>query len=343
RSATYRPRYQQFFWIFVATCIGLGYLGSKPPEGAYVYVSRLLTAWYFIHFIVVLPLLGLFETPKPVPSSISEAVLKKSKAVAASIAIALVVGLGALIGSPAPASAEEAERPPMLKWSFAGPFGHYDRAQLQRGFKVYREVCQNCHSLKLVSFRNLSEAGGPGFTPAQVDSIASEYKVKDANDQGELVERAARAADRFPPPFENDAQARQVTGGALPPDMSVLAKARGYERGFPKFIFDMFVPYQEAGPDYIVGILKGYTNPPAGVSLPAGTQYNKAFPAPHFIGMRNPLTDGQVDYTDGSPQTVDQYAKDVSAFMMWAAEPHLEARKRLGMQVMIFLLVFSVL
>src|SRR5262249_6284457 len=114
-------------------------------------------------------------------------------------------------------------------------------------------------------------------------------------------------------------------------------------RGFPKFVLDIFVPYQEAGPDYIVSILKGYEDPPPGVTLPAGTQFNKAFPAPHFIGMRKPLTDGQVEYTDGSPQTGGQYAQHGSAFVMWAAEPHLEARKRLGLQVLVFLLVFSCL
>ena len=229
----------------------------------------------------------------------------------------------------------------MLKWSFSGPFGVYDRAQLQRGFKVYHDVCQNCHGLKLLSFRNLAEPGGPGFTEAQVEAIASDYKVKDGpNDQGEMFDRPARPSDHFPPPFENDAQARQVTGGALPPDMSVLAKARGYERGFPKFLLDIIVPYQEAGPDYIVSIIKGYEDAPAGFTMPAGMQYNKMFPG-HAIGMKKPLTDGQVEYTDGSPQTVDQYAKDVAAFLMWAAEPHLEARKRLGMQVMIFLIVFS--
>ena len=114
-----------------------------------------------------------------------------------------------------------------------------------------------------MSFRNLAEPGGPGFSEAQVEALAAEYKVKDLNDQGEMAERPARPADHFPPPFENDAQARQVTGGALPPDMSVLAKARGYERGFPKFVLDIFVPYQEAGPDYIVSVLKGYEDPPA--------------------------------------------------------------------------------
>jgi ubiquinol-cytochrome c reductase cytochrome b/c1 subunit len=288
----------------------------------------------------VLPLLGLIETPRPVPHSISEAVLKKAKAGAAVAMLALAIGLAGLVGSTSRAAAEEEETPQLQKWSFAGPFGAFDRGQLQRGFKVYHDVCQNCHSLKLLSFRNLAEPGGPAFSEAQVESIAAEYKVKDANDQGEIVERPARPADHFPPPFENDAQARQVTGGALPPDMSVLAKARGYERGFPGFVVDFFTQYQEAGPDYIVSIITGYQNPPAGVTMASGMQYNKMFPG-HAIGMRKPLTDKQVDYTDGTPQTVEQYAKDVSAFLMWAAEPHLEARKRIGFQVMIFLVVFA--
>ena len=340
KSATYRPLYKLFFWVFVAVCILLGWLGSKPAEGGYVIASRILTALYFIHFIVVLPLLGLIETPKPVPNSISEGVLK-SKAKAAAAVLALVVGLGGLLGSSTSLSAAEQEKPPKLTWSFAGPFGNFDRAQLQRGFKVYREVCQNCHSLKLLSFRNLGEPGGLEFTAAQVEAIAAEYKIKDGpNDQGEMFERPGRPADHFPPPFENDALARQVTGGAIPPDMSVLAKARGYERGFPYFVIDIFTQYQENGVDYSVAILKGYEDAPKDFALPTGTHYNKYFPG-HAIGMRKPLTDEQVDYSDGAPQTVDQYARDVAAFMMWAAEPHLEARKRLGFQVMIFLVVFA--
>jgi ubiquinol-cytochrome c reductase cytochrome b/c1 subunit len=340
KSATYRPLYKQFFWIFVVVCIGLGWLGSKPPEGIYVLVSRVFTAWYFIHFLIVLPVLGLIETPRSIPNSIAEAVLKKGRTAGAIALVGVAAGLAGLIGSSSPASAQEVENPPMLKWSFSGLFGSYDRAQLQRGFKVYHDVCQNCHSLKLLAFRNLSEPGGPTFTPAQVETIAAEYKVKDLNDQGEMAERPARPADRFPPPFESDAQARQVTGGALPPDMSVLAKARGFERGFPWFVFDIFLPYQEAGPDYIAAIIKGFEEKPPNVTLPPNTFYNKFFPA-HAIGMRPPLTDKQIEYTDGSPQTVDQYAKDVAAFLMWAAEPHLDTRKRVGFQVMIFLIVFS--
>jgi ubiquinol-cytochrome c reductase cytochrome b/c1 subunit len=342
RSANYRPLYRQFFWIFVAVCIGLGWLGSKPAEGGYVLAARVLTAWYFLHFIVVLPLLGLVEKPKPLPNSISEAVLKHKKAIAAALAV-LLAGTALMLGTPTPASAQEHEQPvpPANKWSFAGVFGHYDPGQLQRGFKVYQSVCQTCHSLKLVAFRTLGAEGGPDFSEAEVAAIAAMYKVKDGpNDQGDMFDRPGRPADTFPPPFANDAAARFANNGALPPDMSVLAKARQFERGFPGFLLDIVWPYQELGPDYIVAILKGYAPKPADVTLPAGAQYNVYFPG-HAIGMPPPLVDGVVSYTDGAPETVDQYAKDVSAFLMWAAEPKLDERKRLGFQVLIYLVILA--
>jgi ubiquinol-cytochrome c reductase cytochrome b/c1 subunit len=254
------------------------------------------------------------------------------------LALAAVLALGFALPAQA---AGESEQPPRVKWSFAGPFGLYDRAQLQRGFKVYREVCQACHSLSLLSFRNLAEPGGPGFTEAQAKVIAEEYKVQDGpNDAGEMFERPGRLADRFPKPFPNDNAARAANGGALPPDLSVIAKARTYERGFPWFLLDMVTQFQEQGPDYIVALLNGYEDAPQGFQLPPGSSYNKYFPG-HAIGMPQPLSDGQVTYEDGAPQTVDQYAKDVTAFLMWAAEPHMEARKRVGFQVMIFLLIFA--
>ena len=136
-----------------------------------------------------------------------------------------------------------------------------------------------------------------------------------------MFERPGRIGDHFPPPFANDQAARAANGGAVPPDMSVLAKARGVERGFPQFIFDMFTQYQEGGPDYIHAILNGYEDAPKGFKMPPGAQYNKYFPG-HAIGMPKPLSDGQVEYTDGTPATVDQYGRDISAFLMWAAEPH---------------------
>jgi cytochrome c1 len=247
----------------------------------------------------------------------------------------------ALAGTAIPVRAQEADEPPMQQWSFAGPFGQYDPEQLQRGFKVYREVCSTCHSLKLLSFRNLADPGGPAFTEAQAAAIAATFQVTDGpNDQGQMFQRPGKTSDYFPPPFPNDQAARAALGGGLPPDMSTLAKARGYERGFPWFIFEAFTQYQEGGPDYIHAILNGYTDPPPGITVAPGTQYNKYFPG-GSIGMPKPLADGQVEYTDGTPATVDQYGRDVSAFLMWAAEPSLDARKRLGFQVMIYLIVLT--
>jgi len=258
-----------------------------------------------------------------------------------SLVVAVTLAISSSLPAITVAVAQEAELPPKQSWSFHGPFGAYDPAQLQRGFKIYREVCSSCHSLKLLAFRNLADPGGPDFTEAQAATIAAEYKVQDGpNDQGEMFERPGKLADHFPPPFPNDQAARRANGGALPPDMSVLAKARSYESGFPWFIFNAFTQYQEAGPDYIHAILNGYEDPPAGFTLPPGAQYNKYFPG-HAIGMPKPLSDGQVEYTDGTPTTVDQYGKDVAAFLMWAAEPKLDERKRLGFQVFVFLIVLT--
>jgi len=255
------------------------------------------------------------------------------------IAFALAASLSGL--GMRTASAQEADTPPRQQWSFSGPFGIYDSAQLQRGFKIYKEVCATCHSLKLVAFRSLTDPGGPGFTEAQAEAIASSYQVTDGpNDQGQMFQRPGRVADTFPPPFANDNAARAALGGGLPPDMSVLAKARSYEAGFPWFIVDAFRMYQEDGPDYIHAILNGYADPPAGFTLAPGALYNRYFPG-HAIAMPKPLNDGQVEYTDGTPATVDQYGRDVAAFLMWAAEPTLDARKRLGFQVMIFLIVLT--
>jgi len=254
------------------------------------------------------------------------------------VALALA---GSLVALALPASAQEAAPPPppRLKWSFAGPFGKYDEGQLQRGFKIYKEVCANCHSLDMVSFRNMADPGGPGFTDAQVEALAADYKIKDLDDQGNQIERAGRPADHFPAPFANELVGK-TTYGVSPPDMSTLAKARSYSRGFPWFIFDAVTQYQEQGPDYVAALISGFQDPPKGFTLPPNGHYNEYFPG-HNIAMPPPLQDGQVTYDDGSPQTVAQYSKDVAAFMMWAAEPHLDARKRIGFQVIIFLLVFA--
>jgi ubiquinol-cytochrome c reductase cytochrome b/c1 subunit len=259
--------------------------------------------------------------------------------------VALAVGGSLLLGGMNNAKAEDAHggaTPPSLKWSFAGPLGKFDQGQLQRGLKVYKEVCSACHALSMVAFRNLADPGGPGYSAAQAAAFASDYKIKDGpNDAGDMFERPGRPADYFPSPFPNEQAARAANGGALPPDLSLIAKARGYERGFPQFIFDAFKQFQEKGPNYIDALLQGYEEKaPAGFALPEGSYYNRIFPG-HAIKMPKPLSDGQVTFDDGSPATVHQYAQDVAAFLMWTAEPHLEARKRLGLQVMIFLLIFS--
>ena len=227
-------------------------------------------------------------------------------------------------------------------WSFAGPFGSFDRGQLQRGFKVYAENCSACHGLRLVAFRNLAEEGGPSFTEDQAKVIASDYVVVDGPDDfGEMYERPAILADRFPSPFPNEQAARASNNGAYPPDFSLLAKARAAQRGFPGFVFDIFTQYQENGPDYIYSLLTGYVEPPEGLEVPDGQYYNHSFLAGEFISMAQPLYDESVEYTDGTPMTMEQYAKDVSAFMMWAAEPHLEQRKKTGFRVMVFLIIFA--
>jgi cytochrome c1 len=253
--------------------------------------------------------------------------------------LALAFASAAVALAP-PAMAEGQDTPPKLKWSFAGPFGRYDEAQLQRGFKIYKEVCSNCHSIQMLAFRNLADAGGPGFSDAQVAAIASEFRVKDIDDQGNSIERSGRPADTFPPPFANELAAKAANGGTAPPDMSTLAKARTYQRGFPWFLFDMVTQYQEQGPDYIAALIKGYEAAPKGFTVPEGGHYNKYFPG-HNIAMPPPLQAGQVSYDDGSPQTMEQYSRDIAAFLMWAAEPKLVQRKRIGFQVMIFLIVLS--
>jgi ubiquinol-cytochrome c reductase cytochrome b/c1 subunit len=343
RSARYRPLFKQFFWIFAVVCLVLGWLGSKPAEGAYVIIARILTIYYFAHFIIILPLLSRIETPRATPNSIADDVLAKTgslkKPMVSTVIAMVALGAAILLGSAQPSSAAEQEQPPRQKWSFSGPLGKFDRGELQRGFKVYKEVCATCHGMSYLAFRNLAEPGGPGYSAAQAAAVAAEYKIKDGpNDQGEMFERPGRPADRFPSPFPNEQAARVANGGAYPPDLSLIAKARTYERGFPWFVFDIFTQFQEQGPDYLVALLNGYEAAPAGFTLPAGSNYNKYFPG-HAIGMPKPLNDGQVTYEDGSPQTVAQYSKDVTAFLMWAAEPHMEARKRIGGQVFIFLIL----
>lgn len=265
---------------------------------------------------------------------------------------AAVLLAAAIAAEPGQALAQDhgTPNPPRQSWSFSGVFGTYEPAQLQRGFKVYREVCQSCHWLK-IPFRTLAQNGGPQFSTAQVTALAAEYKVQDGpNDAGDMFERPARAADTIPWTFANENAAAAANGGKAPPQMQLLAKARGFERGFPLFLVDVipFLQYQEHGSDYIHAILTGYEAPPHDFKVPAGGNYNTYYPG-HVIAMAKPVNDGQVEYPKGPdgkpvvPETVDQYAKDMGAFLMWAAEPNLNQRKRIGFMVLIFLGVFSYL
>jgi ubiquinol-cytochrome c reductase cytochrome c1 subunit len=259
-----------------------------------------------------------------------------------------LAGFGMLATASFAQEAHNAAEPahfPMIKpvqqeWSFAGPFGHYDKGQLQRGLKVYKEVCSACHSMKLVRFGSLEELG---FSEEQVKAFAAEFEVQDGpNAAGEMFTRKAGLADKFPSPYANTEAAAAANNGAAPPDFSLVAKARGVERGFPLFVWDIFTQYAEGGPDYVYNLLTGYDQtPPAGMEIAEGTNYNPHFMSGKALAMAKPLADDQVTYDDGTPQTVDQYARDIAAFQMWAAEPHLEARKRMGFRVMIFLLILA--
>ena len=268
-------------------------------------------------------------------------ILSGSKIARAFGALALTAGL-AFATSAVAAETAHGPKVEMQSWSFAGPFGRFDKGQLQRGYKVYKEVCAACHSMNLVAYRNLADVGGPGFTMDQAKVLAAEIKVKDGpNDAGEMFERAGRTSDRFPAPFANDEAARAAFGGALPPDLSLIGKSRAAHRGGLSFLADPFTLYAEAGPDYVFNLMTGYVDAPAGVTCDGALQYNQSFIGGSCIGMPNPLSEGMVTYDDGTKGTVEQYARDVAAFLMWAAEPKLEARKSTGLKVILFLVVLS--
>ena len=210
-------------------------------------------------------------------------------------------------------------------WSFKGLFGKFDRGALQRGYQVYTEVCSSCHSMKYLSYRNLSEKGGPEFTVEQAKAIAASFEVKDGpNADGEMFTRPGKLSDKFVMPYENVKAAQAANGGAYPPDMSVLVKARG------------------GGANYIYSLLQGYEDPPAGVTLDDGVYYNK-FMYGNKIKMANQLSDGLVEYGDGTQATVEQMSKDVTTFLTWTAEPHLEARHQMGFKVIVYLIILTIL
>jgi len=232
------------------------------------------------------------------------------------IALALIAAL-VLVGGSARAQ-EEAPRPPHQVWSFEGVFGTYDRAALQRGFQVYKEVCAACHPVKHLAFRDLAEIG---YSEDEVKGIAAQVQVTDGpNDSGEMYQRPARPSDPIPGPFANDQAARAANNGALPPDLSLITKAR------------------EGGADYVDAIMTGFKDAPAAMKMNPNMNYNEYFTG-HQIAMPPPLSPDQVKFADGTPATVPQMAHDVVTFLSWAAEPTLEQRHRIGFKVILFLII----
>jgi ubiquinol-cytochrome c reductase cytochrome c1 subunit len=253
----------------------------------------------------------------------------------------------AILAAPAAQAAGGALPPKDVAFSFEGPFGKFDQAELQRGYKVYREVCSACHSMNLMYFRNLGQKGGPFYDPKYknpndnpyVKSIAKDYQIKDIDSEtGDVIDRPGTSADKFPSPFPNEAAARASNGGAYPPDLSVMAKARHH------------------GPQYIYSLLTGYSNPPAGLKVGTGQHYNPYMPGDvtaawtgakdkvppgGFIAMAPPLAAGQVSFDDGTKSTIEQQSKDVAAFIAWASEPKMEERKAFGLAAMIYLFIFA--
>ena len=220
-----------------------------------------------------------------------------------------------------------AEKAEYLKtdWSFKGLLGKFDRGALQRGYQVYTEVCSSCHSMKYLSYRNLSEKGGPEFSEDQAKAIAASFEIKDGpNSDGEMFTRPGKLSDKFVMPYENVKAAQAANGGAYPPDMSVLVKARG------------------GGVDYIYSLLQGYEDPPLGETLDDGVYYNK-YMYGNKIRMANPLSDGLIEYADGTEASIEQMSKDVTIFLMWTAEPHLEARHQMGFKAIIYLIILTAL
>lgn len=245
-----------------------------------------------------------------------------------------------------PANVPEQYEIHQQKWTYGGLFGYFDEQQLRRGLKVYKDVCSNCHNLRLLSYRNLGEPGGPHLSKEEVEAIAAEVQVADGfDDQGNVKLRPGKPSDSFQWKFKNAKEASAALG-AVPPDLSLMTRARGVERDFAWYAFplvmakDLATQYQEQGSDYIYAFLTGFADAPQGTTVTPGLNYNRAFPG-HQTAMPKMLDDAAVEYEDGTPNTLDQEARDITSFLAWAAEPHLVERKKMGLWVLVYLGVLA--
>lgn len=307
RSARFRPIFKWVFWTFIIDCFILGIVGAHTPDHIYVKLGGLSNQ--LLGQLTTAYYFAFFFALVPLLGR-----FEKPRALPTSFCILL-----ALSG---PLYATEASTPPSENWSFQGSTGTFDRTDLQHGFQVFQNVCSTCHSLHQLRFRDLA---GLGYSPEEIKAIAADHKIPTLNDEGEPTERLALPTDSIPGPYKNEKAARAANNGAFPPDLSLITKAR------------------MGGADYVYALLTGYEQtPPREVQLSLGMSYNPIFPGGQ-IAMLPPLSEGLVTYDDGSKPSVENMAKDVVTFLAWAAEPEMEARKRMGIRVLIYFLVFTAL
>jgi len=309
KSAINRPVYSKFFWIFILSCLSLGWAGAQMPEGTPLLISRLATIYYFGFFIIIMPALSRLEDNN-----------KKNKQT--SLIAAIIISTSLYGATTNNSLANDEISIPKQSWGFQGPTGKFNKDSLQRGFQVYKEVCSTCHQMSFFSYRNLQ---GMGYSDNVIKAFAAEGIIIDGpNDEGEMFERPGRASDPFPKPYPNEEAARAANNGAYPVDLSLITSARNQ------------------GPDYVFALLTGYNTCPDDFQLYPGMIYNEYFSGKQ-IAMPPPLSDDIIEYQDGTKATVEQMAKDVTEFLFWAANPHMEERKNIGIKVILFLSIFSIL
>jgi ubiquinol-cytochrome c reductase cytochrome b/c1 subunit len=317
KSSTYRPLYRNFFWLFVIACLSLGWAGGQSPEGIPLLVSRIATLYYFTFFLVIMPILSKIEKNLPDLPKKPEANPQNPTLTSTSVSIILTIITSITITN---CSYGNEAKIPKQKWGFEGFTGKFDNSSLRRGFQIYKEVCSTCHQMSFMSYRNLQ---GMGYSDDVIKAFAAEGIVIDGpNDEGEMFERQGRPSDKFPQPYPNEKAARAANNGAYPVDLSLITSARNH------------------GPDYLFALLTGYKTCPEDFQLYPGMIYNEYFNGKQ-IAMPPPLSEDVIEYQDGTKATVDQMARDVTEFLFWATNPHMEKRKSIGIKVILFLTIFS--